>query len=257
MSDIITATGNKICSEILSRRPHGEAWSSIRWPTEQPTTTDMELWKNDMLSICPSQCSTTRVEQFIGPTHRVWKWYWNNDASTLHHIHNNGNTEDVFDVGRKPNCFHYSHSQNRKKLGIVSYVQPTVEGEHWDLLLMVPTAGTDPVPTTFLEVLDLWGNIWLWNNMLVSGVTKWIHQSILDGSLVAVTDGSYIRELYPHLCSAAFVLEFGKGRGQVDQVSSPPKNSRKFVVRDRCMRTSCHRNKAFRFRSWLHHGSMR
>ena len=45
--------------------------------------------------------------------------------------------------------------------------------------------------------------------MLVSGGTEWIHQSILDGSLVTVTDGSYIRELYPHLCSAAFILECG------------------------------------------------
>ncbi len=49
----------------------------------------------------------------------------------------------------------------------------------------------------------------------MSGGTEWIHQSILDGSLVAVTDGSYIRELYPHLCSAAFVLECGKGQGWV------------------------------------------
>jgi hypothetical protein len=32
---------------------------------------------------------------------------------------------------------------------------------------------------------------------------------------VAVTDGSYIRELYPNLCSAAFVLECAKGQGQM------------------------------------------
>jgi hypothetical protein len=30
---------------------------------------------------------------------------------------------------------------------------------------------------------------------------------------VAVTDGSYIRELYPNLCLAAFVLECAKGQG--------------------------------------------
>ncbi len=51
--------------------------------------------------------------------------------------------------------------------------------------------------------------------MSMSGGTEWIHQSILDGSLVAVTDGSYTRELYPHLCSAAFVLECRKGQGWV------------------------------------------
>jgi hypothetical protein len=49
--------------------------------------------------------------------------------------------------------------------------------------------------------------------MYVSGGTEWIRQSILDGSLVAVTDGLYIRELYPHLCSAAFILECSNGQG--------------------------------------------
>ena len=70
-------------------------------------------------------------------------------------------------------------------------------------------------PATFLEVLKSWGNTWLWENMTVSGGTEWIQHSINEGSLVAVTDGSYIRELYPNLCSAAFVLECSKGRGRI------------------------------------------
>ncbi len=94
-------------------------------------------------------------------------------------------------------------------------VQPTLEGEHWQLLSIAQTADVDPTPTTFLKVLESWGNTWLWDNMSVLGGAEWIHQSILDGSLVAVTDGLYIRELYPHLCSAAFVLECGKGQGRV------------------------------------------
>ena len=52
--------------------------------------------------------------------------------------------------------------------------------------------------------------------MSVSGGTEWIRHSIDDRSLVAVTDyGLYIRELYPNLCSAAFVLECSKGRGRI------------------------------------------
>jgi hypothetical protein len=47
----------------------------------------------------------------------------------------------------------------------------------------------------------------------VSGGKSWIHESI--DSLVAVTDGSYIREIYPNLCSAAFVMECSKGRGRI------------------------------------------
>jgi hypothetical protein len=35
------------------------------------------------------------------------------------------------------------------------------------------------------------------------------------GTMVAVTDGSYIRELYPTLCSVAFILKCSKGHGRV------------------------------------------
>jgi hypothetical protein len=59
-------------------------------------------------------------------------------------------------------------------------------------------------PRAFMEVLYLWGNTWLWDNM---------HEAIQDGSLIAVTDGSYIREQYPNLCSAAFVFKCNKGWG--------------------------------------------
>ncbi len=44
---------------------------------------------------------------------------------------------------------------------------------------------------------------------------EWLEHAISTGTLVAVTDGSYIQERYPHLCSTAFVLECSKGRGRV------------------------------------------
>jgi hypothetical protein len=47
------------------------------------------------------------------------------------------------------------------------------------------------------------------------GGISWLCESISDGSLVAVTDGSYIRELFPNLCLAAFVLECSKGQGRI------------------------------------------
>jgi hypothetical protein len=51
--------------------------------------------------------------------------------------------------------------------------------------------------------------------MSVYGGVAWLDLAISTGTLVAVTDGSYIRELYPNLCSAAFVLECSKRCGRV------------------------------------------
>jgi hypothetical protein len=46
------------------------------------------------------------------------------------------------------------------------------------------------------------------------GVT-WISKLITQGSLVVAMDGSYIRELFPNLCLAAFVLECSTGCGRI------------------------------------------
>jgi hypothetical protein len=43
--------------------------------------------------------------------------------------------------------------------------------------------------------------------MKVVGGMDWLAQAIAGGALNAVTDGSYIREHYPDLCSAAFILK--------------------------------------------------
>ncbi len=47
------------------------------------------------------------------------------------------------------------------------------------------------------------------------GGVPWLDLAISMGTLVAVTDGLYIRELYPNVCSRAFILECSKGCGKV------------------------------------------
>ena len=42
-----------------------------------------------------------------------------------------------------------------------------------------------------------------------------LEEAIKDRTCLAVTDGTYMKEIYPDLCSAAFVLECSKGRGNI------------------------------------------
>jgi hypothetical protein len=51
--------------------------------------------------------------------------------------------------------------------------------------------------------------------MRVEGGMEWILEAIQDSSLVAITDGLYIRQLHPNLCLAAFVLECTKGQRKI------------------------------------------
>jgi hypothetical protein len=70
-------------------------------------------------------------------------------------------------------------------------------------------------PTAYLDVLQGWGHTWLWNETKVVGGTDWHSQAIAGGTLIAVTDGSFVREHYPEICYAAFILECKHSGGQV------------------------------------------
>jgi hypothetical protein len=76
-------------------------------------------------------------------------------------------------------------------------------------------APTATPPTSFLDILHEWICAWLWEHMLIEGGTEWVANAIQDRLLVAVTDGSYIQQLYLHLCSAAFVLECANGCSRI------------------------------------------
>ena len=52
----------------------------------------------------------------------------------------------------------------------------------------------------------------------------WIRHAIQKRTLVCVTDGSYIKQLCPHLCSAAVILECSQGRGRL--ILSFPEHSK-------------------------------
>ena len=66
MSDVLTASGNKIGLEVLSRHPCKEAWLRMRWPNKQPTTSNMELWKNAMHLYAQANARTQESDNSLG-----------------------------------------------------------------------------------------------------------------------------------------------------------------------------------------------
>ena len=69
--------------------------------------------------------------------------------------------------------------------------------EVWKVCLVVSLPVWPVSPASFLDVLLGWVHTWLWNEIKVIGCIDWLSQVIAGGTLVAVTDSSYIREHYP------------------------------------------------------------
>jgi hypothetical protein len=191
MSDILTATGSKIDIEALTRRSEGETRLALRWPNEQPTQLDFQLWKNALQMICLSKSRAMTVGKFISAPHRIWQWAWDEEDSTLHKLRHDGPTEDVFVSGRKPNRFHYSHTQQRKEHNTVCSVESTLKREHFHLTSVASIAILNPAQTTFMEELNSRWNTRLSEHVTITGRVTWVEESIADGTLLVVTDGSY------------------------------------------------------------------
>ena len=70
-------------------------------------------------------------------------------------------------------------------------------------------------PSSFWEVLEKWESTWLWDNVNMVGTNTWIAEAITDYSLLAVTDGSFMRKQYPDMCTCAFILECTHCKGKL------------------------------------------
>jgi hypothetical protein len=158
MSDIVTVPGSKIDIKALTRQSKGKTRSALHWPNKQPTQSEFQLWKNALQMICPSKSRVVTGSKFISAPHRIWRWAWDEEDSTLHKLRHDSLTGDVFASGRKPNRFHYSHTQKCKEHNTVCSVESTLEGEHFRLTSVAPIAIPNPAQTTFMEVLNSWGN---------------------------------------------------------------------------------------------------
>ncbi len=79
------------------------------------------------------------------------------------------------------------------------------------------TAGP-PTPDprlNFWSMIEEWGKTWMWENLTIRGEVLWLVEAITDNTLAAVTDSSYMKEIYPHINLASFMFECSKGRGRL------------------------------------------
>ena len=59
--------------------------------------------------------------------------------------------------------------------------------------------------------------------MVLVGKDDWIEKAISNRSCVAVTNGYYMRELYPNVCSTALIFECTNGTGRL--IGSSPETT--------------------------------
>jgi hypothetical protein len=88
----------------------------------------------------------------------------------------------------------------RCKAGFICTVKD-IPGNEKAIICYADSPQSTPSPSTFWEVLRKWQREWMWDNLQWVGDDEWIAIAIAEGTCMAVTDGSFMKDLYPHILS--------------------------------------------------------
>jgi hypothetical protein len=200
---VLDASGKAINRKYLTRCQRGESWSTLIFPQENPPNEDFKLWENALLCIAPKGRLQDRIGKFVEKGHKIWEWRYDEEEAKLFHL--KGSVMDVYSPSLVPGHTRCANRWTRARLD-----QPRIDigaiCTTWEVALGVTTiissAEGPPIhkkPTNFWEVLKQWQRTWMWENLRWVGDDHWIAEAIEDGTLIAVTDGSYMKDLYPNI----------------------------------------------------------
>ena len=224
LSDVMDASGRAMDSKYLEERPWNEKWSSLIFPKERPSASDFRLWREALPQI-RALGGRLHIGRHLREGHKTWAWRYDIESSQLFHI--NENRIDLYEpeLGDGARTRANRYICTAEATGVAPRGGPcTIRRAGEGIISIISFTDNPPQkapPSTFRQVLSEWGHTWMWDSLRLSGedgddeVGTWVKEAIEDNSLVAVTDGSYMKDLYPNMNSCAFIIECIKGRGRM------------------------------------------
>ena len=190
-------------------------WSTLRFPNDQPPCKDFKLWKEAIMQVSPCGGLGNWPGRFVTNGHmgvEMWGGEWV-------YLPSEGDT--IIDIytpllvpwySRTPNQYTCSRIYQPSE-PMISYC--TIREVVLTVIMVSSYTPTMPLarpPECFSGVLRDWGCTWMWDSMKLVGDEQLLDEAVEDNSVVAVTDGSFIWEMYLNLYSAAFIFECSNGR---------------------------------------------
>jgi hypothetical protein len=223
LSDVMDASMRAIKSKYLDERPHDKQWSSLIFPKEMLSDSAFKLWTAALPQI-QALGGRLHIGQHLWQGHKIWPWKY--DIESLQLFHLKGDNVDLYEPAlgegarTRANCYVCTEEGTRVALrGRPCSIGSAGEG----MIKIISFTDNPPLIesfSTFDQVLQEWGHTWMWEGLKLSRegddeTGAWLSKAIEDNTLEAVTDGSYMKDLYPNMNSCAFILECSRGRGRI------------------------------------------
>jgi hypothetical protein len=214
LSDILGASGSTLDERYLCRHKQDEVWSTIKFPRERHPSADFRLWQQALRSLVPAAGLPVCLGKFLHKGYKIWEWRVCYQEQYL--LHYTGDMMEVYTPTSTTlrRWSKESEGCDPEILGVPCSVRESTHSSVEITSTAAPPYSTD-LPGCFLDVLREWGHTWMWDLLWLIGDDNWLLDTIREGTCIAVTDGLHICELYPNMCSCAFVLECTQGRGWI------------------------------------------
>jgi hypothetical protein len=226
ISDVFDASGRALDWRYLTRRQMNVAWSTLLFPREAPPNRDIHLWQQALHLLVSQGRAAHQLGRFTENGHKIWEWRFDPGSNRLYNIR--GASMDIYlpthgdDQTRCPNQWYCAHrGEPRVDRGTVCTLRDTGGGDK-AIICHANDSWTTSTTLDFWGVLRKWQQTWMWDNLQWVGDDDWLVIAITEGTFIAVTDGSYMKDLYPNINLAAVVLECTKvGGGYVAHSRRP------------------------------------
>ena len=214
MSCVPNTYGSALDEKYLKRRPDHQQWSTLKFPTERPPSSDFKLWQEALWQLVPAEGMAVRLGCSLHKGYKIWDWRVSTKEGYL--VHNRGEAMDFYQL--------VPHLRRRwqlmqadctvEEVGIPCSVHTIGDG-NMITTSVSPTVDEVIPPQMILEVIRSWKQTWFWRKLRSIGQMDWLWESLEAGTVLALADGSYIKELFTDASSCAFVLECQEGRGRI------------------------------------------
>jgi hypothetical protein len=216
VSNVLEANRKTINKRYLVPRSLDDNWSHLIFPNKKPPQRDFALWREVVQSLAPRGQIQHRIGNFTSRGHKIWPWRYEVDQNVLLYL--GGEMMDVYSLAigpeynRRPNCWMIS-SQDvpAEDIGEICSIQEARNQGVVNITSHSPQCTPKIPPRDFWAVIEEWGELWIWENLKVVRDPGWLEASIAKSSCFAVTNGSYMKQMYPNISSAAFIFECSRG----------------------------------------------
>jgi hypothetical protein len=211
--DIMTACGRFLDVTFLADLDHSQNHrSTFIFPNEKPSRSKWKMWLEFWTAVAgPGGSLNQLLGKWVGLTHRKWTWFYRPHEDIMYHRQDNRIEAYTCSATRRVRLgqtYCRSHiARNLPQPALTAMVLELPDGLAICREIGPPQFVPEETNPTFWELLRSLGGKWMWEHVKdEDSDMSLVWDAMVNGTLLAVTDGLYDRERAKDVSGSGWIL---------------------------------------------------